>query len=183
MQVRTLVVSSFSGDLLSVNTYAEQYNYRALMDVILYAETNITLIMRQMGHVYDNLYDLFNQNFAISARKKYCRIGLGPLYHPRCLVHDDFYCVVFLDKCDPPFLNRFEKHLIDIEALIHPRHKLIANDLHIWLETLLPKNMGKHFPLLQHLFVDYSQDQICNLVIETFEQLNIPLDGDQSNQQ
>ncbi|NJK70748.1 MAG: hypothetical protein HC932_00545 [Thermales bacterium] len=30
--------SSFPGDLLSGNTYAEQYNYRVLMDVILYAE-------------------------------------------------------------------------------------------------------------------------------------------------
>ncbi|CAF4448691.1 unnamed protein product [Rotaria sp. Silwood2] len=139
-----------------------------------------------MGHVYDNLYDLFNQNFAVSARKKYCRIALGVLYHPRCLVHDDFYCVVFihkrdLDKCDPPFLNRFEKHLIDIEALIHPRHKSVAHDLHMWLKTLLPKNLGKHFPLLQHLFVDYRQDQICNLVIETFEQLNIAIDDEEAD--
>ncbi|CAF3712950.1 unnamed protein product [Rotaria sp. Silwood1] len=184
--VRTLVGSSFPGDLLSLNTYAEQYNYRVLMDVILYAETNITLIMRQMGHVYDNLYDLFNQNFAVSAKKKYCRIALGALYHPRCLVHDDFYCVVFihkrdLDKCDPPFLNRFEKHLIDIETLIHPRHKSVANDLHMWLDNLLPKKIGKHFPLIQHLFVDYSQDQICNLVIETYEQLNIHIDAEEAN--
>ncbi|CAF4667748.1 unnamed protein product, partial [Rotaria sp. Silwood2] len=99
---------------------------------------------------------------------------------------DDFYCVVFihkrdLDKCDPPFLNRFEKHLIDIETLIHPRHRSVTNDLHIWLETLLPKNLGKHFPLLQHLFVDYSQDQICNLVIETFEQLKIPIDNEEAD--
>ncbi|CAF4074192.1 unnamed protein product [Rotaria sordida] len=184
--VRTLVGSSFPGDLLSLNTYAEQYNYRVLMDVILYAETNITLIIRQMGHVYDNLYDLFNQNFAVSAKKKYCRIALGALYHPRCLVHDNFYCVVFihkrdLDKCDPPFLNRFEKHLIDIEALIHPQHRSVANDLHMWLDSLLPKSIGKHFPLLQHLFVDYSQDRICNLVIETYEQLNIPIDGEEAN--
>ena len=184
--VRTLVGSSFPGDLLSGNTYAEQYNYRVLMDVILYAETNVTLIMRQMGDVYDNLYDLFNQNFAVSARKKYCRIALGPLYHPRCLIHDGFYCVVFIlkrdaDKCDPPFLNRFEKHLIDIEALIHPRHKFLTNQLHAWLTSLLPNNLGKHFPLFQHLFVNYSQDQICNLVIETFEELNIPVDGDEQN--
>ena len=139
------------------------------------------------ARVYDNLYDLFNQNFAVSARKKYCRIALGPLYHPRCLIHDDFYCVVFihkrdLDKCDPPFLNRFEKHLIDIEALIHPRHKSVTNDLHIWLATLLPNNVGKHFPLLQHLFVDYSQDQICNLVIQTFEEMNISIDADENDQ-
>jgi len=186
--VKTLVGSSFPGDLLSGNTYAEQYNYRVLMDVILYAETNITLIMRQKGHVYDNLYDLFNQNFAVSAKKKYCRIALGPLYHPRCLIHDDFYCVVFilrrdLDKCDPPFLNRFEKHVIDMQALIHPRHKLIINHLDIWLKTLLPDCLGKHFPVFQHLFVDYSPDRICNLVMETFDELNISLDAEETDQE
>ncbi|CAF4169052.1 unnamed protein product [Rotaria sp. Silwood2] len=185
--VRTIVGSSFSGDLRSGNTYAEDYNYRILMDVILYAETNITLIMRQMGHLYDNLYDLFNQNFAISARKKYCRIALGALYHPRCLVHDDFYCVVFihkrdLDQCDPPFLNRFEKHIIDIQALIHPRHWSLSRQLYTWLDNFLPKNLGNHFPLLQHLFVDHGQDQICNLVIEAFEQLNILTDEEEKSE-
>ena len=148
VEVRTLVGSSFPGDLLSGDTYAEQYNYRILMDIILYAERNITLVMRQMGHLYDNLYDLFNQNFAVSARKTYCRIALGALYHPRCLVHDNFYCIVFihqrdLDKCDPPFLNRFEKHKIDIQTLIHPQHRSISDDIHLWLKHLLPKKYWK----------------------------------------
>ncbi|CAM4825686.1 unnamed protein product [Rotaria magnacalcarata] len=137
-----------------------------------------------MGHLYDNLYDLFNQNFAISARKKYCRIALGALYHPRCLVHDDFYCVVFihkrdLDQCDPSFLNRFEKHIIDIQALIHPRHWSLSQQLYTWLDDFLPKNLGNHFPLLQHLFVNHSQNHICNLAIEAFEQLNISTDDEE----
>ncbi|CAF4767529.1 unnamed protein product, partial [Rotaria magnacalcarata] len=51
----------------------------------------------------------------------------------------------------------------------------------MWLDSLLPKNIGKHFPLLQHLFVDYSPDQICNLVIETYEQLNISIDNEEDN--
>jgi hypothetical protein len=108
---------------------------------------------------------------------------LGALYHPRCFIHDDFYCIVFiykrdLEKCDPPFLNRFEKHLIDIKALIHYRYRSLSIRIQTWLEGLLPRNVGKQFPLLQHLFVDYSQDQICNLVIEAFEQLNISVDTD-----
>jgi hypothetical protein len=181
--VRTLTGSSLPGDLLPGDTYTEQYSDRVIMDIILYAETKVTLIMRQMGHIYDNLYDLFNQNFAVSAKQKYCRIPLGALYHPRCLIHEEFYCVVFihqkdLDKCDPPFLNRFEKHLIDTEALIHPQHTSVARKLHLLLESLLPKDLGKHFPLLQHLFVNYSQDQIANLVIETFEQLNVKVDAE-----
>ncbi len=181
--VRTLIGSCFSGDLISGRTYTEQYNYRVLMDIILYAETNVTLIMRRMGHLYDNLYDLFNQNFSISGKKQYCRIALGALYHPRCLVNDDFYCVVFirkedLVKCDPPFLNRFEKHLIDMKSLVHERHSLITDNLLTELLTLLPKNINKYFPLLQHLFVDYSNDYICNLVIDAFDYLHLSIDDD-----
>ncbi|CAF3368108.1 unnamed protein product [Rotaria socialis] len=181
--VRTIVGSSFSGDLSSENAYAEDYNYRVSMDIIHYAETPITLIMRQMGHLYDNLYDLFNQNFAVSARKKYCRIALGAHYQPRCLIHDDFYCIVFihkrdLDQYDSPFLNRFEKHTIDIQTLIHERHWLLSRQLYGWLENCLPNNLGSNFPLLQHLFVDYSQDQLCSLVIDACEQLNISTDDE-----
>ena len=176
--VRTLIGSSLSGDLVSGTTYTEQYNYRLLMDIILYAETNVILMMRQMGHLYESLYDLFNQSFAVSARKKYCRIALGALYHPRCLVHDNFYCVVFIEKkdlatCDPPFLNRFEKHMIDIDSLIHERHAALTKRILAWLIELLPTEGNKHFPLLQHLFVDYSSEYVCNLVMEAFNYLDI----------
>ena len=186
--VRTLIGSSFSGDLIAGQTYTEQYNYRVLMDVILYAETNVTLIMRRMRHLYDNLYDLFNQNFAVSGKKNYCRIALGALYHPRCLVNDDFYCIVFvrksdLDKCDPPFLNRFEKHLVDMKSLVHERIWLITTDLLNQLVSLLPTNLNKYFPLLQHLFVDYSNDYICNLVIDAFEQLQLSIHDDTNTSQ
>ncbi|CAF1179174.1 unnamed protein product [Rotaria sp. Silwood1] len=187
IKVRTIVGNYFSDDLLRGNTYSEHYNYRILMDIILYAETNITLIMRQMDHLYDKLYDLFNQNFAISGRQKYCRIVLGARYYPRCLIHDNFYYIVFIhkrdeDKCDPPFLNRFEKHLIDIQTLIHPRHQLIYDELYIWLNKFLPKNIGKNFPLFEHLFVDYSQDRIYFLIMEIFEQLNISIDDQKTDE-
>ena len=173
--VRTLTGSCFSGDLISETIYTKEYNYRVLMDIILYAETSTTLIMRRMGHLYDNLYDLFNQNFATSAGKKYCRIPLGPLYHPRCLVNENFYCVVFvqkqdLPKCDPPFLSRFEKHIIDMDNLVHPCHRAVTSNLLAWLADLLAASTNKYFPLLQHLFVNYNTDYICNLVIDAYEQ-------------
>jgi hypothetical protein len=143
------------------------------MDIILYAETSVTLIMRQLGH----LYDLFNQNFAVSARKKYCRIALGALYHPRCLVNDDFYCIVFVkqedvEKCDPPFLNRFEKHLIQIKDFIQPQHWEITTYFINWLAKFLPTRKNLRFPLLQHLFIGYNTHHICSLVIDTWEELN-----------
>ena len=173
--IRTLVGSQMPGDLVSTYTYTEAYSYRVLMDIILYAETNVTLVMRQLGHLHDNLYDLFNQNFAVSAKKKYCRIALGALYHPRCFVNDNFYCIVFVneqdvDKCDPPFLNRFEKHRITIEDLMTRQHWQISNRLLNWLADFLPEKQNEHFPLLQHLFVGYNVDHVCSLVIDTWEE-------------
>lgn len=175
--VRTLIGSKMPGDMITTHTYTETYSYRVLMDIILYAETSMTLIMRQLGHLYDNLYDMFNQNFAVSARKKYCRIALGALYHPRCLVNDDFYCIVFInqqdvEKCDPPFLNRFEKHPIKIKDLVDPQHWEMATHLHNWLADLLPVTSNDHFPLLQHLFIGYNPNHICSLVNDTWDELN-----------
>ncbi|CAF2771043.1 unnamed protein product [Rotaria sp. Silwood2] len=182
--VRTIIGSCLPGDFISnSNTiYTEQYNHRALMDVFLYTETKVTLLMRRMGHLYDNLYDLFNQNFAVSNRKKFCQIGLGT-YRPRCTVHDDFYCVVFIKqqdlyKCDPPFLNRFEKHVIDMKSLVHQRHSIVTSTLLQTLVDLLPTNFHKHFPLLQHLIIDYNKDYICNMVIDAFAYLNLSVNDD-----
>ena len=134
IQTRTLIGSTFVDDFLSNSTYTDEYNTRILMDIILFAEKNMTLFLRGLGHLYDNLYDLFNQNFSVLAKKKYCRIALGPLYHPRCLINNDFYCIVFvrkddLHKYDRPFLNRFEKHLIDMDNLIDERQRTLSQRL------------------------------------------------------
>jgi hypothetical protein len=145
------------------------------MDVILYAEKSLTLIMRKMDKCYSSLYDLYNQSFSISGQKKYCRIALGSTYHPKCLVNDDFYCIVLVnskdvEKSDPPFLNRFEKHVVEFKDLVQPLHWKITQDLLQWLERLLTIKIGtKHFIQLQHLFVNFNCDYICNLVIDTFE--------------
>ncbi|CAF3271184.1 unnamed protein product [Rotaria sp. Silwood2] len=182
---RSLIGSSLSGDLFDGRTYTERYNYKVLMDVILYVETSVILIMRRMGHLYDNLYDLFNQNFAVSAQKKFCRIALGDLYHPRCLVNEDFYCIVFVEeadlpKCDLPFLNRFEKHVIDMKSLVHKYHWSVQLKFIDWLKSLLPTNCNEHFPLFQHLFVDYSDNYICTLVLDAFKQLKISVDDEEN---
>lgn len=168
--IRTLVGSQITDDLVS-----ETYDYRVLMDVILYAEKPLTLIMRKMDKSYSSLYDLYNQSFSISGQKKYCRIALGSTYHPKCLVHDKFYCIVLVNskdvaKSDPPFLNRFEKHVVEFKDLVQPSHWTITQNLLYWLEQLLAiKTNTKHFIQLQHLFVNFNYDYICNLVIDTVE--------------
>jgi hypothetical protein len=175
--IRTLVGSQITDDLDS-----ETYDYRILMDVILYAEKPLTLIMRKMDKCYSSLYDLYNQSFSVSGQKKYCRIALGSTYHPKCLVNDNFYCIVLVnskdvEESDPPFLNRFEKHRVEFKDLVEPSHWRTTQNLLLWLERLLNIKIGtKHFIQLQHLFVNFNYDYICNLVIDTFESKQISED-------
>jgi len=164
---RTLIGSKFPGDFVSTSTYTEEYNTRVLMDIILHAEKNVTLFFRGLNHLYDNLYDLFNQNFAVTARKKYCRIALGSLYHPRCIIHDEFYCIVFvkqdeLIQYDPPFLNRFEKHSIDMNYLIRSERQLLSNKFTPWIQSIVPST---------NLFLWSNEYYLLNLTNEILEQI------------
>ena len=173
IQTKTLIGSTFEDDFLSTGTYTEKYNTRVLMDIILYAEKEITLFLRGLGHLYDNLYDLFNQSYAVSAEKKYCRIALGSLYHPRCLVNDKFYCVVFakavdLDKYDAPFLNRFEKHFIDLDSLTDQQHRTVVSKLIKWMNQLFS---NEKLTNTKDFFIWSTQDYLRNLVSEAFDYL------------
>ena len=61
-------------------------------------ERGVSVIMKDMNNIYSALYDLFNQNFAHSGERKYCRIALGSLFNPRCFVHKDFHIIVFIEN-------------------------------------------------------------------------------------
>ena len=57
-------------------------------------------------------------------------------------VHDAFKCVVIVEasgvhKMDPPFLNRFEKQLIEFELLLSPSQRVVVKQLrHVELHGL-----------------------------------------------
>ena len=78
-----------------------------------------------MEDIYSSLYDLFNQNFTVYGDKRYCRIALGAQFNPQCYVEEDFHCVIFINEdddtlqsADAPFLNRFEKHYIQLSEVL-----------------------------------------------------------------
>lgn len=67
--------------------------------------------------IFSHPIDMLNQNYVVVGKKKNCRIALGAYSNPMCNVHDDFRCIVLVDRqkidfSDPPFLNRFEKQMI-----------------------------------------------------------------------
>lgn len=92
---RSIVGSNLENDISK-----EEYGFRSLSDIILYAEKGISIILKDMKHIYSSLYDLFNQNYTRYGDKSYCRIALGALLNPKCFVHEDFRCVIFINEDD-----------------------------------------------------------------------------------
>ena len=97
-------------------------------------EAGKTIILKDLESVYPALYDLFNQNFTIMNGKNYARILIGTSFNIYSQVNKNFKCIVNVDmnsinKQEPPFLNRFEKHIVKYENLLDQKLLNISNKI------------------------------------------------------
>ena len=107
------------------------------------------LILKDLDVVYPSLYDLFNQNFTNCGDKKFARIAFE-YAKVSSQVDKDFHAVVIVNKIqiqhlklDPPFLNRFEKHIINFNMLLEEKDKEIANKLYDFIRLIASFNENK----------------------------------------
>ena len=122
-----LIGSKYKADIKS-GLYSEE-----ILNKIKYImETDNVLILRDLDMIYPSLYDLFNQNFTCMGEKKFARIAFE-YAKISSEVNKDFHVIIIVNKVqikdlklDPPFLNRFEKHIINFELVIEKRDAEIA---------------------------------------------------------
>ena len=113
----------YKGSPFKDDQKSEEYILKILNKVQLNMEQDKVLILNNLGTVYPALYDLFNQNFTQVGKKNYARIALGYTTNTYSFVNENFRCIVNVDedkikKEEPPFLNRFEKHIVSFENLL-----------------------------------------------------------------
>jgi len=125
-----LIGSKYKADIKS-GLYSEE-----ILNKIKYImETDNALILRDLDMIYPSLYDLFNQNFTSMGDKKFARIAFE-YAKISSEVNKDFHVIIIVNKfqiknlkLDPPFLNRFEKHIINFELLLEKRDVEIAKKI------------------------------------------------------
>jgi len=66
------------------------------------------MILKNLTSMYPSLYDLFNQNFRKVGDSNYARIALGDSNTQNYFVHDNFRCVVLLDRNEIGLLFKFK---------------------------------------------------------------------------
>ena len=134
--------SFYLGSQFKEDLNQEFYSLKILNKIQYSMEQEKVLVLKNLESIYPSLYDLFNQNFTVVGEKSFARIALGSSDNLMSYVNDKFRCVILLDqseidKQDPPFLNRFEKHIISFEKLLEQRHLELSQEISNYLKDLV----------------------------------------------
>ena len=121
--------SQLEGDIKN-----QSYSVDILNKIQIAMEKKEVLMLQSFDYIYPSLYDLFNQNYTEIGGKKNARIALGTSNNSSSFVNDNFRCIILLDSeeiknQDPPFLNRFEKHILSFDYLIDKKYSKLLEDV------------------------------------------------------
>ena len=162
----------YNGSQLSEDLNQERYNEKLLNKIQLSLENGDFLVLRNMENIYPSLYNLFNQNFTTLGKKKFSRIAFAN-YNTYSVVHEDFRAIVLVDEKkieekmeDPPFLNRFEKHIFSFEYLMNEVELKIYLNIKEYLDKIISfNNKGCKIDLKKQVLW-YNSEEIMGLVLK-----------------
>ena len=170
-----LVGSKYKDDIKS-----GRYNEEILNKIKYIMETSNVLILRDLDNIYASLYDLFNQNFTIMGDKKYARIAFE-YAKISSEVNKDFHVIVIVNKIqienlklDPPFLNRFEKHIVNFNMLLEERDINIAEKIIKYINLIASFNKNENLKIdLDKLLINCKQHHIEGLIYKIKNDLQL----------
>ena len=163
-----IVGSKYKADIKS-----GKYSEEILNKIKYIMETDNILILRDLDMIYASLYDLFNQNFTCMGDKKYARIAFE-YAKISSEVNKDFHVIVIIDinklqnlKLDPPFLNRFEKHILNYRKLLSEKDIEIAKKIQDYISLISTFNNNEKLKLdLEKLLINCEKHNIEGLIFK-----------------
>ena len=163
-----LVGSKYQNDIKS-----GRYNEEILNKIKYIMETDNVLILRDLDMIYPSLYDIFNQNFTIMGDKMYGRIAFE-YAKISSEVNKDFHVIVIVNinqienlKLDPPFLNRFEKHIVNFNMFLEEKDINIAKKIIKYIDLIASFNNNKELKIdLEKLLINCKQHHIEGLIFK-----------------
>ena len=160
-----------------VNDLSKDYQFKIINKIQEHAGNGDKIILQNLNQVYPFLYDLFNMNYTIKDGKKYVRICHGNFTDQLTLVKESFRVIImvdkkFLDKVEPPFLNRFEKMIFSFKKLVNKNQSDLAQNIlnELNLKKLIPNLDYKINYELKDLLIGCKKEDILGIIY--YEQNN-----------
>ena len=122
------------------------YSNEILNKIKIQMETDNILILKDLESVYPSLYELFNQSYIYLNNKKFVHLGESKSLS---LVNNEFKAIVLVEKDkvkyqEPPFLNRFEKHIINLSFLLNEELLELSKEIYDILNEITNLNNYEH---------------------------------------
>ena len=178
--------SFYIGSRFIKDQQSEEYTLKILNKVQIQMEQDKVLLLTDLESVYPSLYDLFNQNFTVMGNKNYARIAVGGSNSTYSLVNDGFKCIILVDQNsieneEPPFLNRFEKHIISFEYLLPKKigddaktiYNLIQDFVKMKIVIAGDDNKNINYKLsydIEKLLVNCDEEEIQGIVYSKYKE-------------
>ena len=149
----------------------ETYTLQKAWSIISSMEKGEIIILKDMEILYPKFYDLFNQNLFKYGNEYYARIVLDSTTNERHIVHKNFKCIILLEKKDvseqdPPFLNRFEKHLMSFKNILTEKQNLFANEIYEQIKEITSFHNNNN-NTISPLLVNVNLEEIRCLILES----------------
>ena len=115
------------------------YSNELLNKIKYYMETDIILVMSNLEIIYPSLYELFNQSYTYLEGKKFVYLANSKSLS---LVNDKFKVIILVNQNlikyqEPPFLNRFEKHIINFSYFLNENSLSLAEEIFKTLKEIV----------------------------------------------
>ena len=122
-----------------INDNDSEYQFKKLNIVQKHASRGDIIITQDFEQIHPFLYNLYNMNYTVINGKNHARISHGNYSEQLILVEETFKYIAmtdkkYINKAEPPFLNRFEKVIISIDKLLSPSQKNLFEE--IWSNNL-----------------------------------------------
>ena len=163
----------YTGSHFEVDLKDEYYSASMLNKIQIPIEKGEILIMNNLESIYPSLYDLFNQNYTYIGQQKMARIALGYSHDIKINVHPQCRIIILIDheqisKQDPPFLNRFEKHILSYERIFSKEKNEFSKRIFKILKQLIKPNSNKDVKinLSKHL-LNYNKEEINGIIYKS----------------
>ena len=153
------------------------YSAKVLNKIQITMSKDNVMILKNLTSMYPSLYDLFNQNFKKIGKSNYARIALGESNTQNYYVNDSFRCIVILDKDkinkqDPPFINRFEKHIITFEYLLNDNQIKMSKQIEKLFNNLFEEGNQELKIDLKSQLINCGIEEICGIFYQISEIFN-----------
>ena len=171
-----IVGSKYKQDITS-----GKYSEEILNKIKYIMESDNILILRDLDMIYASLYDIFNQNFTCMGDKKFARIAFE-YAKISSEINKDFRVIIIVNKekieelkLDPPFLNRFEKHIINFKMILNEKDIEISKNISKYIEEISGVKNNKLNLNLSKLLINCEEHNIDGLIckIKNDQKINI----------